>query len=167
MPYSVPETGSMRFTQSCTPGNCVMRRPASINTCGFLRETAFISSTDLWFASGSTQLLNTTIRTESKRATSKTGRMSDKGEIPAALTAVISWSPDIRPNAIRLATSTAIGIESESIHARFNAKISRTVDVGNPLDNTLSKILTKKSTTNKKVMPKSEAKKGPISSFKT
>ena len=31
----------------------------------------------------------------------------------------------------------------------------------------LSKILTKKSTTNKKVMPKSEAKKGPISSFKT
>ena len=31
-PYNVPETGSMRFTQSCTPGNCVMSRPASTNT---------------------------------------------------------------------------------------------------------------------------------------
>ena len=157
----------MRFTQSCTPGNCVIRRPASINTCGFLRETAFMSSTDLWLASGSTQLLNTTIKTERRSATSSTGRISDKGEMPAALTAVISWSPDIRPNVMRLATSTAIGIDSESIQAKFNTKISRTVDVGKPLDNTLSKILTKKSTTNKKVMPKSDAKKGAISSFKT
>ena len=65
------------------------------------------------------------------------------------------------------ATSTAIGIDSESIHARFSAKISRTVEAGSPLESTLSRILTKKSTTNRNVIPKRAAKKGPMSSFNT
>ena len=144
-----------------------MRRPASIKTCGFLRETAFISSTERWFASGNTQLLKRIINTERSVATSSTGRIKLKGETPAALTAVISWSPDMRPNAMRHATSTAIGIDSESIHARFSTNISRTVEAGNPLDSTLSRIFTRKSTTNKNVMPKRAAINGAISSFNT
>ena len=138
-----------------------------MNTCGFLREMAFISSTERWFASGSTQLLKSTISTERSIATSITGRISDKGETPAAFTAVISWSPERRPKAMRHATSTAIGIESESIQARFSAKISRTVEAGRPFERTLSRIFTRKSTTNKNVMPKSAAMKGPMSSFNT
>ena len=157
----------MRFTHSCTSGNCVISLPASINTCGFLRETAFMSSTERWFASGSTQLLNTTMSTEISIDTKSTGRMSESGEMPAALQAVISWSPESLPKAIRLATRTAIGIESESIQARFNAKISRTVEAGSPFESTLSRILTRKSTTNRNVIPKRAAKKGPMSSFNT
>ena len=144
-----------------------MSLPASINTWGFLRDTAFMSSTERWFASGSTQLLNTTINTEISIDTRSTGRMSERGETPAALQAVISWSPESRPKAMRLATSTAIGMESESIHAKFSANISRTVEAGRPLERTLSRILTRKSTTNRNVIPKRAAKKGPMSSFNT
>ena len=100
-------------------------------------------------------------------ATSITGRINDKGDIPAAFTAVISWSPESLPKDIRQATSTAMGIDSESIQARFSTKISRTVEAGSPLESTLSRIFTRKSTTNKNVMPKRAAKKGPICSFKT
>ena len=125
-----------------------------------------MSSTERWFASGSTQLLKITINKEISNETRRTGRISESGDTPAALQAVISWSPESRPNAMRLATSTAIGIESES-HARFRANISSTVSAGSPLESTLSKIFTRKSTTNKKVMPKRAAKNGAISSFNT
>ena len=40
-------------------------------------------------------------------------------------------------------------------------------DAGRPFDSTLSRIFTRKSTTNKNVMPKSAARNGPISSFNT
>jgi len=40
-------------------------------------------------------------------------------------------------------------------------------EAGSPFESTLSRILTRKSTTNKKVMPKSAAKKGATSSFNT
>ena len=105
--------------------------------------------------------------TDMSMATSITGRIRERGDIPAAFTAVISWSPERRPKVIRQATSTAMGIDSESIQARFKTKISRTVDAGSPLESTLSRIFTRKSTTNKNVMPKRAAKKGAISSFKT
>ena len=111
--------------------------------------------------------MKSTMSTDMSIATRSTGRISDKGETPAALTAVISWSPESLPKDIRQATSTAIGIDRESIQAKFRTKISRTVEAGSPLESTLSRIFTKKSTTNKNVMPKRAAKKGPICSFKT
>ena len=85
--------------------------------------------------------------------------------MPEALSAVISLSPDIRPNAIRVATNTAIGTANARIHAKFKKTYSIMMPNESPFPKNLSMALSKKFVSNTKISTKREIINGYKCSF--
>ena len=82
--------------------------------------------------------------------------------MPPALIAVISWSEDIRPNAIKQAINTAIGNVNAIIQAIFNKKNSKITPMDNPLLNNLPNRVKSKFNIHNNVIIKKPNRKGPI-----
>ena len=80
----------------------------------------------------------------------RAGFSSFRKSVPDALRAVISLSEDNLPNAIRVATKTAIGTASANIQAIFNNTNSMIRVMSSPLPKNLSILLIKKLANNTK-----------------
>ena len=84
--------------------------------------------------------------------------------IPEARIAVISLSSDILPKDMSVAIRTAMGTDSETIHARFNTRYSNMVSISSPFPRKRSKARRKKFVNRTKMMISREKINGKNSS---
>jgi hypothetical protein len=82
--------------------------------------------------------------------------------IPEARIAFISLSSDNLPNVISVDNKTAIGTDNAMIQARFRKRYSNIVSTSRPLPRNRSTARSKKLINRRKVIIKSEKKKGSI-----
>ena len=82
--------------------------------------------------------------------------------IPEARIAFISLSSDNLPNVISVDSKTAIGTDNAMIQARFRKRYSNIVSTSRPLPRNRSTARSKKLINRRKVIIKSEKKKGSI-----
>ena len=82
--------------------------------------------------------------------------------IPDARIAFISLSSDNLPNVISVDNKTAIGTDNAMIHARLRKRYSSIVRTSRPLPRNRSTARSKKLINRRKVIIKSEKKKGSI-----
>ena len=82
--------------------------------------------------------------------------------IPEARIAFISLSSDNLPNVISVDNKTAIGTDNAMIQARFRKRYSNIVSTSRPLPKNRSTARSKKLINRRKVIIKSENKKGSI-----
>ncbi len=82
--------------------------------------------------------------------------------IPDARIAFISLSSDNLPNVISVDNKTAIGTDNAMIHARLRKRYSNIVSTSRPLPRNRSTARSKKLINRRKVIIKSEKKKGSI-----
>ena len=85
--------------------------------------------------------------------------------IPEARIAFISLSSDNLPNVISVDNKTAIGTDNAMIHARLRKRYSNIVSTSRPLPRNRSTARSKKLINRRKVIIKSEKRKGSIISL--
>ena len=95
----------------------------------------------------------------------RAGFSSFRKSVPEALRAVISLSEDNLPNAVSVATNTAIGTARASIHAIFNNTNSINKPISSPFPKNLSMLLIKKLASNTKSKIVSDKMNGTKCSF--